>query len=228
MKEKTINGVKYLTEIPHEGKELTFRYPAYRGNYGNIAEQIDKDGLEKPSSGKTASLVYDALQNPEGEDESEIIKILNNSWFCEFTGNDYLPKGKGDFQNGVILQDNPLIINRKLVMNKKDLIEKLFDAEEFRVKGNPIFVSKDRLVRFVPLGYKIGEQTWQKLAVNPYVVARYGKEGAEKIAKIASKYNNKPKLWSFDSVDEEKTRMSARSEERRVGKECRSRWSPYH
>ena len=27
---------------------------------------------------------------------------------------------------------------------------------------------------------------------------------------------------------EEKDRRAARSEERRVGKECRSRWSPYH
>ena len=30
---------------------------------------------------------------------------------------------------------------------------------------------------------------------------------------------------SWDSV---KTKNSSRSEERRVGKECRSRWSPYH
>ena len=28
--------------------------------------------------------------------------------------------------------------------------------------------------------------------------------------------------------DLELTRMISRSEERRVGKECRSRWSPYH
>ena len=32
--------------------------------------------------------------------------------------------------------------------------------------------------------------------------------------------------WSTD--DEEKKRARWRSEERRVGKECRSRWSPYH
>src|SRR3712207_9531369 len=30
-----------------------------------------------------------------------------------------------------------------------------------------------------------------------------------------------------EEVDEEETK-AARSEERRVGKECRSRWSPYH
>ena len=28
--------------------------------------------------------------------------------------------------------------------------------------------------------------------------------------------------------DEAKKRIALRSEERRVGKECRSRWSPYH
>ena len=31
-----------------------------------------------------------------------------------------------------------------------------------------------------------------------------------------------------DSVDSRKEMEDARSEERRVGKECRSRWSPYH
>ena len=39
-------------------------------------------------------------------------------------------------------------------------------------------------------------------------------------------------LWlialSKDKEIKEVPRFSARSEERRVGKECRSRWSPYH
>ena len=30
------------------------------------------------------------------------------------------------------------------------------------------------------------------------------------------------------AVADDENRLSARSEERRVGKECRSRWSPYH
>ena len=33
---------------------------------------------------------------------------------------------------------------------------------------------------------------------------------------------------SFDNTAIEKTIRKVRSEERRVGKECRSRWSPYH
>ena len=33
---------------------------------------------------------------------------------------------------------------------------------------------------------------------------------------------------SFQILEDGSTDPSARSEERRVGKECRSRWSPYH
>ena len=33
---------------------------------------------------------------------------------------------------------------------------------------------------------------------------------------------------SFYSGSRKQTEMEIRSEERRVGKECRSRWSPYH
>ena len=34
--------------------------------------------------------------------------------------------------------------------------------------------------------------------------------------------------FQIDGLDKEKTYTLYRSEERRVGKECRSRWSPYH
>ena len=37
----------------------------------------------------------------------------------------------------------------------------------------------------------------------------------------------KDSLWMIDFEDEEDY-LNGRSEERRVGKECRSRWSPYH
>src|SRR5256885_10495636 len=37
-----------------------------------------------------------------------------------------------------------------------------------------------------------------------------------------------PLLNSSNSVGERQARPTFRSEERRVGKECRSRWSPYH
>ena len=95
----------------------------------------------------------------------------------------------------MILESNPRIENGRWDMNKKSLIKRL---EE-----------NDHLVKFVPFGFKTGEQTSGELGKNSYVVARYGNEGAEKIAEVADKYKKKPFLYAFDSVDEEKVRMSA-------------------
>ena len=52
-----------------------------------------------------------------------------------------------------------------------------------------------------------------------------GKEGHD----IQVKNNTRLKGAVIDSqAEKEKNRITTRSEERRVGKECRSRWSPYH
>ncbi len=184
-------------KVPHEGKEIGFIYPSFKGKYGYVAEQIDKAGLKRPTSPEIVSLVYDAWKNPEGEYESEIIEILKKSWLWEFTGNLYLPKSRDEVNNGVILEYNPQIVNGKLQMDKNSLVE--------RLRKN------DSNVKFVPFGYKIGEQTLLKFLKNPHIIARYGKEGAEKISEIASKYRKRNYIFSFNSVDEEKTRMSALS-----------------
>ena len=193
---KAIPGRTYLTEIPHEGGKITFQHPSFRGTYGSLAQQIDADGLQRPTSAQTASLVYDALQNPKGEYEAGILKILKDSWLVEFNGNLYLPKHNGEeIHNGVLVEANPTIENGKLVMNRKSLTE--------RLKKN------DPNVKFVPFGYAVGEQSTHTLAKNPYIIARYGEEGADKIADLASKYKKNPHIWSFESVDSEIARMSA-------------------
>ena len=54
----------------------------------------------------------------------------------------------------------------------------------------------------------------------------------DKYAALVSEVRNE--VWSLNLPDfknmtvPEKYRNEPRSEERRVGKECRSRWSPYH
>ncbi len=192
-------GETYLTGIPHEKGNLRFRYPSFKGNYGSIAKQIDEAGLKRAISAQTASLVYDVLQNPKGKHEAEILDILKNSWLIEFNGNLYLPKKEGEeVHNGVIIESNPTIENGKLVMNRKSLIERLN--------------KNDSNVKFVPFGYDIKEQSTHRFIKNPYIVARYGEEGADKIAELASKYEENPCLWSFKSVDNEIARMSALSD----------------
>lgn len=195
---KPVIGRTYLTEIPHQRGNITFQHPSFRGTYGSLAQQIDAEGLGRPTSAQTASLVYDALQNPKGEYEAGVLKVLNNSWLVEFNGNLYLPKHEGEeVHNGVIVEANPTIENGRLVMDRKALTE--------RLKKN------DPNVRFVPFGYAVGEQSTHTLAKNPYIIARYGGEGADKIADLASKYKRIPKVWSFESVDSEIARMSALS-----------------
>ena len=44
----------------------------------------------------------------------------------------------------------------------------------------------------------------------------------------AIKVDPKCEKKEVNAIQKEETKESKRSEERRVGKECRSRWSPYH
>src|SRR2546430_13019169 len=55
--------------------------------------------------------------------------------------------------------------------------------------------------------------------------------GAAKIPRIGlalGPRSSLPLLKTFQFVERREQRPGFRSEERRVGKECRSRWSPYH
>ena len=46
---------------------------------------------------------------------------------------------------------------------------------------------------------------------------------------IAELVNGKSeKMLDISLIDKDLEQLAGRSEERRVGKECRSRWSPYH
>ncbi len=185
-----------ITEIPHKGGKLTFRSLPFRGNLRLITGSLDSYGLKRSSSSEIASLFYYAFQNPKGEYESELIRVIKGDyWIREFTGNYYLPKSNEEINNGVILESNPKITNGKLDMDKKFLIKRL--------------QNNDSLVKFVPFGYKIGEQSASELMENSYIVERYGEEGAEKIAEIASKFKKKPRLHNYGFVNEEKVEMSA-------------------
>jgi hypothetical protein len=188
-------GQIFLKKIPHGGKEINFVYPAYRGNYGEVTEAIDKAGLKKPSSGELVSLIDDAWGNSRGEYESKILDNLMGGWLWEYTGNLYIPKSNEEVNGGVIIEHNPKIIGGKLIMDKNSLVQ--------RLKEN------DPLVKFVPFGFKTGIMNLRELMCNPYILARYGNEGVEKIIRISSKYKNHPALYSSDSnLDKEKVVMS--------------------
>jgi len=185
----------------HNKGDLVFLHPVYGPNtYANVQGQIEKDGLVAPTLAETASLVYSAF-NSDNKYSQEIQKLMKDRWLWGFTGILYTPK------NGVYMQPHPEIRNGMPFMDESEL-EKKLDA------NHP---SYDPSVRNIPFGFKTGKMSVLELAKNPFVIALAGKEGAEKLADVADKYRNKPYLYSFNSVKEPLTRVSA----------LNPSWSPY-
>lgn len=195
-----------LLKVPHKNGEITFVYPPFKGTLEAVARQIDDSKLSKSISEQIASLVYDAWQKPEGRYESKIIQLLKDAWLWEFTGNLYIPKEKGELTDGVFLQDNPEIRDGKLYMNREELAKKMQSAKTLE---KDILISEDGTIRFVPFGFKTGEIDKKDFAKYPYIIGRYGAEGAEKIAKVAEKYINNPWIYVLTDVSTAETRASA-------------------
>jgi len=179
-------GTKLTTT--HNGQDLTFLHPVYGpGTYANVGLGIEKAGLKKPTMAETASLVHAAF-NSDDRYSSEIKDIMENAWLWAFTGTLYAPQG-------AYIQDNPEIRNGMPFMEESELVKKL--------------EANDPSVRFVQFGYPTGDMISLELAKNDYVIALAGKEGAEKLAQVADKHRNNPYLWSFESVENPQTRVSA-------------------
>src|SRR2546422_2382685 len=62
-----------------------------------------------------------------------------------------------------------------------------------------------------------------------HYIAEHNRRYARAAAAEADYHRRRPRARQLDEVFWlEEERVVSRSEERRVGKECRSRWSPYH
>ena len=176
--------------VPYKDSELTFIYPAKGQNtYTEVGNEIEQNGLIRSTSEKTIHLVHSAYFD-EGiyKDEPEfknIKEIIKNRWFWEFTRNLWTSEGVYVYDNG---DGKP---------KDKDYLEAKLSASDKRVK-------------FVPKGFKLGEQTSKELEENPYIIARYGDEGAEKLAEVAGQFrNNPPYIYSLTDVRNSEQRVSA-------------------
>ena len=104
------------------------------------------------------------------------------------------------------------------------LTPKAFDVLRYLVEHSDRLVTQDEIL----------EALWPETYVNPEVIKKY----ILGIRKALGDHHNKPEFietfprrgYQFvASISEVSAGApSDRSEERRVGKECRSRWSPYH
>jgi len=219
--------------VPHNGGELTFFYLAFGpDNYANVGSGIVELGLKKPTMAETASLVHAALNPPENTYSRQIKGIMRNASLWAFTGTLYIPK------EGAFIQDDPEMIYEMPFMDRGSLMDRVVRSgqELYRfimesvllqisIEDDPTirlrmpFMGRDSLeqrlnakdpgVRFVPFGYPIGEMSSSELARNPYVIALAGEEGAEKLARVAEKYEKRPDLFSFRSVDKNTTTISS-------------------
>jgi hypothetical protein len=175
---------------PHRDGELVSIYPAKGpGTYIDVGNQISEEESSRPTMEETASLVHAAWQNPTFKYSKKIINILRNNVLWGFNGFLYIP------EKGVYIQDNPEVRDERVFMDEGQLVKKLEAGDE--------------TVRFVPFGFRIGEQSSLELSKNPFVIALAREQGAEKFAEIADKYRYKPRVFSFKSVDEPTIRVSA-------------------
>ena len=121
------------------------------------------------------------------------------------------------------------------------------DAAAVKVIGNKLLITSDMMIErvhfnlsittFYQLGYKflaINISDILAMGGNPeYFLISLGIPETYKVSDIEELYSGIKKIADKFGVsvvggDTCASRHDLRSEERRVGKECRSRWSPYH
>src|ERR1019366_5429728 len=104
-----------------------------------------------------------------------------------------------------------------MARNVNDIIEKLSAAQRKKVEIRAAqLIVEEMTLREVRKARKL---TQQKIAKS----LRIGQEGVSKIEKRSDLL-----ISTLRGYLEAMGGQLSRSEERRVGKECRSRWSPYH
>lgn len=187
---------KTYLEVPHEGGKITFQYPAFKGYFGDNAHKIDSFGLRRPNSAEIASLVHYLFKDKKRGEVFfpgwEKISDLEDMNIGEYTGNFFLPKSNEEVNNGILLDLDSGKLSfegRSLVMNKEGLLRRLKEG--------------DSSVKFVPFSKKIYDLNRtlnsSQLKKHPYIVARYGEEGADKLAEVAWKNKNyNPRVSGFN------------------------------
>ena len=152
-----------------EKKKVELNIPIYgHRNYFDAREQILKDHLKTPTFRDVVDIAYDSIDS-KGECADKIKRILLMSGATSFYGFTGVLNSQ---ERVVYIQDHPDVIDNKIVMEESDLVKRL--------------EVKDRSVRFVPFGFKIGEMTSRQLAQNEFVRALAEEEGAEKLAEITA------------------------------------------
>ncbi len=179
-------------KVPYNDNYVSFVYPLIGSNtYLEVRKQILENKLKVPTTEQTASLLYSAYCIPEVYDEPEfesIREFIRNKWLWVFNRNLWTDKGV------YVVQDLE-VKGRTKKLEVSDLEKFLKNSEEL----NGVRFSEDGKVRFAPKEtYKLEYNAKDELAENGFVIASYGKTGAEQLAKISEKFSNKPYVYGLN------------------------------
>ena len=171
--------------VPHLDGELTAFHSFLRGSYFDLARQIDKE--QRSTMAEASSVLRYGYEN-DCDIAKYIMQMMKSNYGHFFNGILYAPKEGGYIENDPKFAETAVDFNG-LEMNRENLRSRLGSREE---KG--VIYSDDGLVRFVPFGFRTGEQTCKELAENPCVIALAGEEGAYNLSCIASNHSKNPYL----------------------------------
>ncbi len=188
-------GEEVRTELyfPHGDESLTFVHPyAGPGAFVDVMNELSKAGLKGPTAEQTAFLVdffYDTGSHGSIY-AKEIVGLMNVKWLWMDNSLLWTPEG-------AYIENNPKIEGSRVYrMDESSLRERL--------------ESGDKKVRFVPHGFKLGEQSPSELEKNEFVRALAGDEGAEKLARVAGKHGGgKAYVSAFSPVERPIQRVAA-------------------
>ena len=113
-------------------------------------------------------------------------------------------------------------------ISEESLDEEDSELEE-QIEEENNFIDNERFVEFLQTSVKTKAPVLEKIADVQETINLEQELGFVQTSN--EKKTKQDKDFKYNIVtneDEEPKYISSRSEERRVGKECRSRWSPYH
>ena len=184
--------------VPYNNGELVYIYPQFGpSTYKEVGSEILKQRLLVPTGDYTAPLVHAAYCDEEVTSEPEfesVREIMKNRWLWVFNRNGWTNKG-------VYVSQDLEAKGLSAPLDVRELEKSLKGGREF----NGIRFSEDGRVRFAPKElYVLGNHTPDSLSKDGFIIASFGKDGAEQIAEVSSKFKyNNPMTYGLDIEEEQ-------------------------